>query len=310
MKLIDLHCDTAKCMYHSKSTLLSNNLHISLEHIKKYENYAQFMAFFTPNKLTNDEGFYHFLENYGYFMAEIVENKDNIAIVCDGSQIDQHWEAGRCTVLISIEDARILNGNIDRLDYLFQKGVRSVVLMWDGETCIGGSFNTTSGLTDFGKSVTRRCFDLGIVPDISHASEKTADDIIEIANQYNKPIIASHSNSYSVYPHPRNCRNHHFETIRNIGGIVGISLCYSHISDHNPTIDDIIRHIDYYMSLGGENTVCLGCDLDGAKLPLGFSNITDLDKIATRMSNLGYSNNIIEKIFWKNAKTFIEKNIK
>ena len=310
MKLFDLHCDTAERMYHFKSALLSNNLHISLERSEKYEKYAQVMAFFTPHKLTDDEGFYHFLENYGYFIAEIAENKDKIAIVYEGSQIEQHWNAGKCAVLMSIEDTRILNGNIDRLDYLFQKGVRSAVLMWDGETCIGGSFNATSGLTSFGKAVTQRCFDLGIVPDISHASEKTADDIIEIGNKNNKPVIASHSNSYSVYQHPRNCRDRHFEAIRNLGGIVGISLCYSHISSCYPTIDDIIRHIDHYMSLGGENNVCLGCDLDGAKLPSEFSSITDLDKIAIRMSNLGYSNDIIEKIFWKNAKIFIEKNIK
>jgi len=87
-------------------------------------------------------------------------------------------------------------------------------------------------------------------------------------------------------------------------------MCCTHIADNNPTVDDIIRHIDHYLSLGGENNIALGCDLDGAKLPSGFSGITDLDKIATRMSDLGYTDHIIQKIFWKNAKFFIEKNIR
>jgi microsomal dipeptidase-like Zn-dependent dipeptidase len=54
----------------------------------------------------------------------------------------------------------------------------------------------------------------------------------------------------------------------------------------------------------------LGCDLDGAKLPTDFSDITSIDKIASRMSDLRYSDHIIEKIFWRNAKTFIENNIR
>jgi len=310
MKLIDLHCDTAKRMYQLKTQLSSNDLHISLKKAQKYDNYAQFMAFFTPHQLNNEEGFYHFLENYGYFIAEISENADKVDIIHEGSQINNIWNDGKCAILISIEDARILNGNIERLDYLYKKGVRSAVLMWSGETCIGGSFDTTEGLTDFGREVTHRCFELGIIPDISHASVQTADEIIDIACKYEKPIIASHSNSYTIYSHDRNCRDRHFEAIRDLGGIVGISMCCTHIADNNPTVDDIIRHIDHYLSLGGENNIALGCDLDGAKLPSGFSGITDLDKIATRMSDLGYTDHIIQKIFWKNAKFFIEKNIR
>lgn len=310
MKLIDLHCDTAMKMYHLKTELISSDLHISLNKAQKYDNYAQFMAFFTPHQLNNEEGFYHFLENYGYFIAEISENTDKIDIIYKGSQINSIWNEGKCAALLSIEDARILNGNIERLDYLYKKGVRSAVLMWSGETCIGGSYNTTSGLTDFGRDVTRRCFELGIIPDISHASVQTSDEVIEIANEYQKPIIASHSNSYTVYSHDRNCRDKHFEAIRDLGGIVGISLCCTHIAYNNPTVDDIIRHIDHYLSLGGENNITLGCDLDGAKLPTDFSDITSIDKIASRMSDLRYSDHIIEKIFWRNAKTFIENNIR
>jgi membrane dipeptidase len=310
MKLIDLHCDTAERMYHFKTALASNNLHISLKYCAKYDNYAQVMAFFAPRQLNNDEGFYHFLENYGYFISELSENPDKIVLISEENCIDSVWKSGKCAALISIEDARILNGCIERLDYLYKKGVRFAVLMWDGETCIGGSFNTGIGLTDFGCKVTRRCFELGIIPDISHASEQTADDIIAIANEYGKPIIASHSNSYTVYPHDRNCRDRHFKEIRDMGGIVGISLCGAHISSSNPTIDDIIRHIDHYLSLDGENTIALGCDLDGAKLPSEFLNITDIEKIAIRMSEFGYSDEIIDKIFWKNAKNFIDKNVR
>ena len=84
----------------------------------------------------------------------------------------------------------------------------------------------------------------------------------------------------------------------------------AHICSGDATIDDVIRHIDFYLELDGENTVCLGCDLDGAKLPSEICNITDLEKISNKMLQIGYSDAVINKIFWKNAKKFIENNIR
>ena len=311
MKLIDLHCDTAYRIHSKRVLLAENDFHISLENVIKYENYAQMMAIYINKKLSDEEGFYRFHEIYGYFFAELAENKGRIALITDGRELPAIWESGRAAALLSVEDARLLAGKIERLDYLYSKGVRSLVLMWGGETCIGGSHDTNAGLTDFGREVTHRCFSLGIVPDISHASERSASEMLYIAGEYQKPLIASHSNSYAVYPHSRNLRDSHFEAIQELGGIVGISLCRSHLAPGGDAkIDDILKHIDHYMTLGGEDTVALGCDLDGTDLPDGISGVADLEKIADRLAAQGYSNELIEKIFWRNAAAFIEKNIR
>ena len=122
--------------------------------------------------------------------------------------------------------------------------------------------------------------------------------------------MASHSNSYSVYPHSRNLRDENFKEIVALGGIVGISLCNTHLNDKSiSSVEDVIRHIDHYLSLGGERTVCLGCDLDGTSLPIGFSDITDLQRIYDRMSELGYSDETIDNITYKNAFDFMQSNL-
>ena len=166
------------------------------------------------------------------------------------------------------------------------------------------------GLSEFGQLVAKKCFELGIVPDISHASEQTAEDMINIAIDAGKPLIASHSNSFSVYDHSRNLRDKHFKAICDMGGLVGLSLCRSHLANSDIVgINAVMKHIDYYLSLGGENTLSLGCDLDGTDLPDGFYDIRDVMKIADCMAQNNYSDELINKVFWKNAKTFIENNI-
>ena len=60
------------------------------------------------------------------------------------------------------------------------------------------------------------------------------------------------------------------------------------------------------MSLGGEDTVCLGCDLDGVgRLPDGISGVQDLTKIAEKLAQINYTDSLVEKIFYANARNFI-----
>lgn len=311
MNLIDLHCDTISRIQKNNALLKSNNYHISFDKLSQYDHYSQIMAIFISNKLSDEQGYNYFHEAYGYYMSQLAIHSNMATHVIDGAHISKLWSDNKYPLFLSVEDARILNNDITRLDNLYNKGVRFLILMWSGSTCIGGSHNTTEGLTDFGRQVMHRCFELGIVLDASHASEQTTSDMIEIAKQHKKPIIASHSNSYAVYPHSRNLRDSHFKAIRDLGGLVGISLCTSHLSgESSVNVDDVIKHIDHYLSLGGENIISLGCDLDGTDLPDGFKDVRDIIQIADKMSQLGYSDTLINRLFWQNAKEFFEKNIK
>ena len=80
------------------------------------------------------------------------------------------------------------------------------------------------------------------------------------------------------------------------------------MSDGKCTVDDVIRHIDGYLERGAENILGLGCDLDGTDLPEGFGGVGDLERIAEAMTERGYSDELIEKIFWKNNFEFIKRN--
>ena len=310
MKLFDLHCDTAIRLLQHNQPLCDNTFHISLKKAEYLESYAQVMAVFTQKHLTDEQGYERFFEVVKNLRAEAEINKDRVKMTENGKELLPLWQEGKIPFILAVEDARILQNDISKLDTLYESGVRVLTLNWAGETCIGGAHNTHSPLTDFGKDVVKRCFSLGILPDVSHASFEGAKECIALGKEYKKPIIASHSNSYSVCRHSRNLTDEDFYDIVSLGGIVGISLCPEHIKEGgSATLSDIIKHIEHYLSLGGENTVCLGCDLDGTDLPAGINDISDLYKIEEELLKLNYTDESVEKILYKNALDFFKNNL-
>lgn len=308
---IDLHSDTATALYRNKQGLRENDLHISLEKIKSYPHYAQVFAIFTSKKYSDEDGYGFFLSVRDAFLKELSVNEDRISFVKDYRDLMEAWETKKAGAFLAIEDARILNGDLTRVKAVADLGVRFMTLTWAGETCIGGSWDTCHGLTDFGKEVVQECFRVGIVPDVSHASEETIDDVIELARESGKSFIATHSNARGIYPHHRNLTDRHFLEIKNCQGLVGMNMYDGHLADTKATpatLETIFSHIDHFMSLGGENTVAFGCDFDGASFPKEIKDASEVAKIAEILLSHNYPESLVEKIFWKNAQDFLRRS--
>lgn len=310
MKLFDLHCDTATRLLGEKQRLYENNFHISLRKAEYLEKYAQVMAIWTNHKLNDEQGYKRFFEVLVNLKYEVSVNDNKVALVSSSPEFISCIEKQKTPLILAVEDARILSSDISRLEVLRSNGVRLLTLNWYGETCIGGAHDTNIGLSDFGVSVVKKCFDLGIVPDISHSSFDGAKMTIELAKEYNKPIVASHSDAYSINQHSRNLKDEDFSSISQLGGLVGINLCPAHLSSKKSAdITDILKHIEHYLSIGGENTLAMGCDLDGADLPQEFCGIQDIYKITNELQKINYSDELINKIMYKNAFDFFRRNI-
>ncbi len=313
LSLFDTHCDTAYELYHRNLHLDANDeCHVSLEHAAPYEHYAQYYAIWSNKRLDDEACWQDFLKISDYFAAELARIPDRAVRVRSAGDLDRAIASGRHAAILAVEDARLCAGKIERLDELKARGVKYLTLLWGGDTCIGGSHDTQNGLTEFGKSVVRGCFERGIVPDVSHASEQSVDDLLPIAYDYQKPFIATHSNAHHLYGHSRNLRDRHFAAVRELGGVVGVSLCPAHLKDQATgpaTAETVFDHIDYYLSIGGENTVGFGADWDGTNLPEGFSHVAHLSAVAEIMAKHNYSEELIHKVFWKNMYDFAIKNL-
>ena len=229
LRLFDLHCDTPHKCYINNCHLDNSPLDVSLEKLSAFDDYAQIMAFWSDCRISDESAFSAFHKIVDRLNFDIERLDEDFAYV--KSAADFAKEKSRKKIFLSVEDARILCGRLDRLRVLYARGVRFLIPVWGGESIIGGAHDTELGLTEFGKSVAYECAKLGIITDISHASEKTAQELFEIAELANKSIMASHSNSYSVCNHSRNLRDEQFELIKKLGGVVGISLCNLHLKE-------------------------------------------------------------------------------
>lgn len=312
-RLADLHCDTFEVLYNHKADLKSNNFHISLNKAENFSPYIQIAAVWSDSRFSDEECFTRFIQTCNYMKSQLEKYSDEAVICKSFSEIESTASDNKTAFVYAVEDARILCGDISRLDVLYDLGVRFLTLTWGGETIIGGSHNTDSGLTEFGKLVLKRCFDIGIIPDISHASRKVTDEVLTIAESINKPVIATHSNSYTVRNHTRNLTDDEFKRIIKCGGVAGISFAAEHLTDtesNRCTVDTVISHIKHYFSLGGEDNICLGCDFDGIdSAPENLENISKLGNLADAMMKSGFSAEQTDKVFYLNAYNFMKNNL-
>ena len=120
--------------------------------------------------------------------------------------------------------------------------------------------------------------------------------------------IYTHSNSRKVRNHPRNLTDTQFSYLIQSGGLCGLSLCTDHLSEGEASSDDVLRHLDHFLALGGENHVAIGTDFDGIDTPpADIRRNRDLFTLANKMARIGYSDCLIKKIFWNNANDFFGK---
>ncbi len=303
MKLFDLHCDTAGEMLTQGQPLSCNTLAVSLASASVFERYTQVMAHWTDCRLTDEEGWSRFWQ--------ILQNLQNDPAVRLGKVTFDPDDTSRPRLILAVEDARILAGELTRVDALADAGVHILTPLWAGETCIGGSHDTNVGLTDFGKAAVKRAIHCGMIPDISHASRASADDIFEIAAQTGSPVIASHSNAYDVCPVSRNLRREQIGQILHADGLIGINLYTRFLNaDAGATAADALPHIEYLCSLGAEGQLALGCDMDGCELPPDLSEVGALPRLAERLLAHNYPQSLVDALFWDNANRFAEKYLR
>lgn len=299
MRYFDLHCDTAYEVYRNSEGHTSGSMHISLDRTKIFSDYIQIAAIWSEYALSDEAAWIQYQKIRARFVREFP---------CCTRPPDK---TGGASFILSVEDARILAGDLSRLTTLYEDGVRTLTLMWKGSTCIGGSYDTDLPLTDFGRAVVRECFRLGIVPDVSHASRRVTAEVLAMANDAGRPIIASHSNAYAIHPHNRNLTDEEFRAIVACGGIVGVSLAPQHLMDGPCTAQTVVRHLCHYLSLGGQDALCLGCDLDGIETtPSDLPDLSAMPVLYRTLRENGISESIAQKIFFENAYGFAIQNFR
>ncbi len=318
MNLFDLHCDTLYECCETGKHIRENNLHINFESAKRYIHYVQFFALFCgaqpPETIKEPRDSLLAIPEEKRLdrMLKIAEsefalNQDWLAFCVSASDLEKAISENKAASFLSIEGAELLPTQ-EHVFKAYEAGVRMIALSWNyrNKYACGAVCDNKEGLSQEGKNLVKTLEGLGIIIDVSHLSEKGFWDLCNLTDA---PFIASHSNSRAVCRHLRNLTDEQFSEIAKRGGLAGINLYSPFLSWQNRVeVDDVIRHIEHFFSLGGEKSLALGADFDGCdKLPNGISGLGDLYKLADRMLQLGFSEYTINGLFYENAFNFIKK---
>ena len=313
-KVFDLHCDTLSEIYKSKENLYSNSRAVSIERFGGFEKKAQVFAIWSDNEKSEDEAFVTFQHTATEFRSQIEEYKDFISLCSSKEELEKAHNEGKLSAILAVEDAKLLSGDLSRLERIYEFGVRILTLGWKGHSCVCGSYDTDDGLTDFGFEVLKECENLGITVDVSHLSEKGFWDV---AGKAQKPFIASHSNSHILCDHRRNITDIQLRTIASSGGICGINLVGKHLAKRLPdekaldpaeVLDAVCSHIEHFSSISPES-ICLGLDLDGTDPLAGLESVDKVPMLFEALTNRGMDDDMAENIFYNNAYNFFMKNL-
>ena len=177
----------------------------------------------------------------------------------------------------------------------------SITWNLDNELGCGALTKNDTGLTSLGKKYIEELNRQGILIDVSHASEKTFYDVIEITKE---PIIATHSCAYGLCKHKRNLTDEQIKEIAKLNGTIGVCFFKAFLTDKGEaTIDDVIDHIIYIASLVGVKHVSLGSDFEGIEktsLPQDLKSVKELKNLYTRMEQRGITSAEISQILGEN----------
>lgn len=303
VKICDTHCDTASEALDRGLDLFANNLTLDIKRLGGYKSYIQFFAAFIAPEYY-DCAFQRCMNIIKYIREQCGKYCSEIKLCGSYGDMEQVMAEDRTGAFISVEGGECVRSAED-IELFYSLGVRMFTLTWNNDNMLaGGALGDGRGLSRFGKEIVRKMNDIGMIIDVSHASEKTFYDVMSITD---KPICASHSNVYSVCPHPRNLKDAQIKELVKNNGVMGINFYSPFLTENdNCTIDDILRHIGYLLDAGNENNIGIGSDFDGVEeLPGGICGVSDCIKIFDKLKKTGIDDKTTEKIAYKNMKRLI-----
>ncbi|MFC3882316.1 dipeptidase [Bacillus songklensis] len=306
MKIFDAHCDVLMKLWMNPhlSFLHNHILHVTFKTLKETGAKVQLFAIYVPESVTYEQRFDVALEMVQLFHTHIL-SIPNMKLVCTKQDID-YLKEDEIGAVLTLEGCDAIGHNLARLYTLFRLGVSAVGLTWNYSNAAADGIleERGAGLSSFGKQIVQANNEEKVWTDVSHISIKGFWDVIETADY----LIASHSNAYSLCPHPRNLRDDQIKAIIQKNGVIGITFVPEFLTERqDATIDDVLRHVDYVCGLGGEHHIGFGSDFDGiSETPDGLHNYRGYDELKNRLLKY-YSDSQVNNFLFHNFYKRIPK---
>ena len=219
--LFDGHCDTLSWLLaHPGQHLTEAGGQWELEKTERFAPRAQIFAAYADSALPGAAA--SAAAQIALLRRECRRFSDRITFCTTGQDAEAAARQGKLAAFLSVEGGELLGCSVERLDWAWRQGVRMVNLTWNHANALSGSHceEPERGLSGPGKTFVREMRRRGMLVDVSHLSEAGFWDVMELGAC---PVIASHSNSRSVFFHSRSLTDAQFTAIMEYHGVVGLN---------------------------------------------------------------------------------------
>ena len=233
--------------------------------------------------------------------AIVADNAQYIALAATPDDLWLHKHQGLKSIMLGIENGLALEGDLANIAHFAQRGVVYITLCHNGDNDLCDSAkgsNTHNGVSAFGADAIQEMNRQGILVDLSHASEKSFYDALDISRV---PIVCSHSSSRALCDHPRNLTDDQMRALAAKGGVAQTTIYNGFLrTDGAATIHDVLAHLDHAIQVMGIDHVGLGTDFDGDGGVPGLADSSELLNFTRQLLARRYSAADIQKIWGGN----------
>ena len=295
-------------------------------------------AIFTTAILDSSDREQAIRDSTGVLRELAAQHPDELGIATDAASLQTIMRRGRIAILMGLEGGDQLGESLTTLEAAHRHGVRAMTLVWNNSNAIGDSSSAApkhGGLTPFGRDVIATMNRLGMLVDLSHASDATVRAALDVTRA---PVIFSHSSARALCPAPRNLPDDLLRAVAANGGIDMVTFVpYFTTTEHwqwyergeaewarlqqlhgedraevargmeawdaaNPppevTVSDVADHIEHIRRTAGIDHVALGSDFDGMG-SFRINGLEDASKFPALFDELkrrGWSRSELEKL--------------
>jgi membrane dipeptidase len=302
--------------------------HTDLERLRAGGIDAQFFSIFAHPRYAKVPGGTkaRALQMIDALEEQIRRHSEDLELAIRAEDVRRISRRGRIAVLMGLEGGHAIEDDLGNLREFRDRGVRYMTLTWANSNSWADSSSDDSvhgGLTEFGREVIREMNRLGIVVDVSHASDETFWHALETTRA---PLMASHSSARALVPNPRNLSDEMLEAVSRNGGIVMVNFGGTFIDPRKATrwriikdlilhcgpsrvgLDLLLDHIDHVVRVAGIDHVGLGSDFDGTIfLPEGASDVSGFPNVTSGLLDRGYSEVDVRKVLGENVLRVLEE---
>lgn len=199
---------------------------------------------------------------------------------------------GRKAIMPAIENGYAIGTSLDHLRHFAQRGIVYLTLCHNGNNEICGSARPRegepqTGLTHFGADVVQEMNRLGIMVDLSHASERSFFDALDASAT---PIVCSHSSARALCDHPRNLTDDQLRALAGRGGVAQVTFYDGFLRQGGgASILDAVAHLNHMVQIMGVEHVGIGTDFDGDGGVPGLASASELINLTRRLLRQRYS---------------------